>query len=168
MEENQNVEFRRVLIPDELEALCAFDQKVFGSYPEDIFAEEDWRELESYWMIVDGNTVGCLALKRDIDYDEEPRPGCLYIESTGVLPECQGRGYGNAMKAWQIAYAKQNRFDLIVTNARESNRASISLNEKYGFKTRAVVPEYYSAPDEAAVVMELVLDASERGSRSQN
>ena len=157
MEEHHNIEFRGAVIPDEVEALLGFDQKVFGSYPDDIFSPEDWEELESYWMIVDGNVIGCTALKRDTDYDEEARPGCLYIESTGILPEYQKKGYGSAMKEWQIAFAKQNGFDLIVTNARKSNVTSIGLNQKYGFKIRAVVPEYYSGPDEAAVVMELEL-----------
>lgn len=106
-------------------------------------------------MVVNGSTIGCLALKHDVDHDEEPRPGCLYIESTGVLPEHQRQGFGARMKDWQIEYARQHGFRLIVTNARQSNNSSIRLNQKFGFRTREVVPDYYSDPDEPAIVMEL-------------
>jgi ribosomal protein S18 acetylase RimI-like enzyme len=150
-----HIEFRKALIPDDIEALCDFDRKVFGAYPEDLFLPEVWEEIESYWVMANENTIGCLALKRDVDYDEEPRPGCLYIETTGVLPEYQGQGFGSRMKEWQIEYARQNGFRLIVTNARQSNDSSIRLNRKLGFRTREVVPDYYSDPDEPAVVTEL-------------
>lgn len=43
-----SVEFRKAVIPDDIEALCDFDRKVFGAYPEDLFLPEDWAELESY------------------------------------------------------------------------------------------------------------------------
>lgn len=154
-----NIEFRRTVIPDEIEVLCAVDRQVFGSSPGDLFSPEDWAELESYWVVVDGNTVGCIAVKRNVDYDEEPRPGSLYIESTGVLPEYQRQGFGAKMKEWQIEYAKQHGFGTIVTNARQSNVASIGLNKRFGFRTREIVPQYYSNPDESAVVMELEIGA---------
>ena len=142
MTDSDNIEFRKAVIPDDIEALCDFDRKVFGAYPEDLFLPEDWVELESYWMMVNGTTVGCLALKHDIDYDEEPRLGCLYIESTGVSPEYQRQGFGARMKEWQIEYARHHGFGLIVTNARQSNNSSIGLNQKFGFRTREVVPDY--------------------------
>jgi ribosomal protein S18 acetylase RimI-like enzyme len=155
MTRHASIVFKKTVIPDDVEALCDFDRNVFGAYPEDLFSPEDWAELESYWMVVDGDTIGCLALKRDVDYDEEPRPGCLYIESTGVLPEYQRQGFGARMKEWQIEYAREHGFGFIVTNARQSNNSSIGLNQKFGFRTREVIPDYYSDPDEPAVVMEL-------------
>jgi ribosomal protein S18 acetylase RimI-like enzyme len=154
MTDHINIEFRRTVLPDEVEALCHFDRKVFGSYPDDLFSPEDWAELESYWVITDGITVGCVALKRDVDYDEEPKPGSLYIESTGLLPKYQRQGYGAKIKEWQIDYAKKHGFKVIVTNARESNIASVRLNQRFGFTICDTVPDYYSNPDESATVME--------------
>ena len=154
-----NIEFRRTILPDEVEALCDFDRQVFGAYPDDLFSPEDWAELESYWAIINGKTIGCIALKRNVDYDEEPRQGSLYIESTGVLPEYQRQGLGAKMKRWQIEYAKKHGFGITVTNARQSNAASIALNTQFGFRTREIVPQYYSDPDESAVVMELEIGA---------
>ena len=154
----EKIEFRKVIIPDEIEALCEFDRKAFYAYPSDIYAPERWQECESYWLIADGRMVGCTAFERNIDYDSRPRPGCLYISSTGVLPEVQEQGFGSAQKKWQIEYAKRNGFTRIVTNMRQSNERIIKLNEKFGFKRRKIHPHYYGDPDEAAIVMELDLE----------
>jgi ribosomal protein S18 acetylase RimI-like enzyme len=160
MTDSITIEFERTVLPDEVDALCEFDQRVFGSYPDDLFSAEDWAEFESYWVLVGGVTAGCIALKWNVDYDEEPKQGSLYIESTGVLPNWQRQGLGARIKAWQIEYAKEHRFQVIVTNTRESNFASIRLNEKFGFRIRGTVPNYYSNPGESATVMELSLALS--------
>ncbi len=156
-----NIEFRKAAIPDEIGTLCNFDRKIFGSYPDDLFSPDEWAEFESYWVLVNGVTIGCVALEHDVDYDEEPKPGSLYVASTGLLPGYQGRGYGSTIKKWQIDYARQHGFEVIVTNARESNTRSIRLNQKFGFKVRETAPGYYSNPDESAAVMELRIRAAE-------
>jgi hypothetical protein len=63
------IEFRKAIVPDEIEALYKFDQIAFESFPADLFDAEDWAQYESYWMIVDGKTVGCSAFLHDVDYD---------------------------------------------------------------------------------------------------
>jgi ribosomal protein S18 acetylase RimI-like enzyme len=153
------IEFRKAKIPDEIEALCEFDRKAFAAFPADLFDPDDWAEYESYWMIADGQIVGCSAFIHDVDYDGRHRAKSLYITSTGVLPELRGRGMGTEQKKWQIEYAKQHGFRVIVTNMRESNSPIIRLNEKFGFTSREIVPGYYADPEEPAVVMELFLPA---------
>ena len=64
---------------------------------------------------------------------------------------------GAQQKQWQIEYARERGFEIIVTNMRESNTRIIRLNKKFGFATRELVPGYYSDPEEAAIVMELRL-----------
>ncbi len=151
------IEFRKAIVPQEIEALCKFDQIAFQSFPADLFDAEEWAQYESYWMIVDGRTVGCSAFLHDVDYDERPRPKCLWIVSTGILPKARGRGLGSKLKEWQLEYARQRGFEVIVTNMRQTNTPIIRLNQKFGFTTRELVPGYYSDPEEAAVVMELNL-----------
>jgi ribosomal protein S18 acetylase RimI-like enzyme len=151
------VEITIVVVPDEIQALCDFDRKVFGSYPDDLFSAEDWAELESYWVTADGVIAGCTALRQNVDYTEDPKPGSLYVESTGILPTWQGQGLGTRVKAWQLEYARRNGFRTIVTNARESNVASVRLNQKFGFGIREIVPNYYSSPAESAIVLELLI-----------
>jgi ribosomal protein S18 acetylase RimI-like enzyme len=154
-----HVEFRQAVIPDELRALLAFDAKVFSK--PDRFGVALWRRYESYWLLVNGRKVGCCALEPNADFTEEdepaPRPGSLFIASTAVHPAHRGHGWGQLMKAWQVAYAQRNGFQRIVTNSRKSNEAMIRLNRKFGFKVIATAPAYYYDPEEAAVVMELRL-----------
>jgi ribosomal protein S18 acetylase RimI-like enzyme len=153
-----DVRFHRATLPGELNDLLEFDRRTFGAFPDDLFEPEDWSGCVSYWMFVDGIKVGCSAFQHNVDYDEEPRSGYLYIASTGILPEFQGRGFGKKQKQWQIEYARQNGFAMIVTNMRQSNTRIIRLNRSLGFKYRGLDAEYYHHPDEPAVVMELSLE----------
>jgi ribosomal protein S18 acetylase RimI-like enzyme len=143
-----NTEFRKAVIPDELRSLCAFDRKVF---PSDYFAPSDWREYESYWLILDEKKkIGCCAFEKQGD--------ALYIATTGILPAYQRMGFGRLMKAWEIAYARRNKFKRIVTNSRKSNLAMIALNRKFGFRRAGTIPGYYEDPTEPAIVMEIKLE----------
>ena len=155
------VEFKKAIVPDEVPLLCDFDRRVFGNFPDDLFDSEYWAELESYWVLSGGVMIGCTALQPNVDYDEEPKSSSLFIASTGLLPEFQGRGIGNRIKEWQIRYAQEHEFKRIITNAREGNVASISLNKKFGFRVRERIADYYSNPVEAAIVMELLLGERE-------
>jgi GNAT superfamily N-acetyltransferase len=158
---NLRVEFKKAIIPEEIESLCEFDRRAFHAYPNDVFTPETWSQCESYWMSIDGKTVGCSALKHNVDYDGRPRRNCLYILSTGVLPEFQNQGFGTMQKEWQIEYARHHGFAVIVTNMRQSNAKIIHLNQKLGFQIRKLVPNDYHDPDEPAIVMELQLISSE-------
>jgi len=149
------IEFRQVILPGDLDALLDFDRRMFGSFPDDLFEPEEWGDLKSYWMYADGVKVGCCAFEQDCDYDQRPRPGCLYVASTGILPEFQGKGLGRKQKEWQIEYARNHGFSVIVTNMRESNVRIRRLNESVGFRLRCSEPHYYCEPDEPAVIMEL-------------
>lgn len=151
-------EFRAARLPQELRSLVNFDRKVFPRG--DVFAPSHWRELEPWWMLVDGVKVGCSALARDVDLcgaGQFPAPGCLYIASTGIHPAWQGRGFGSLLKAWQICYAREHGFHRIVTNTRKRNTAMLRLNRKFHFRTIRITPGYYSDPADATVVMELRL-----------
>ena len=152
-----HIEFKEAVLPPELDDLLEFDRKVFAEFPEDLFTEEDWAQYHSYWMFADGVKVGCSAFQYHADIDGEPRPRCLYIVSTGILPEYQGKGLGRKQKEWQIEHARKNGFRSIVTNMREGNQRIIQLNKALGFRFRGKVPDYYTAPVEPAIVMELSL-----------
>ena len=152
-----SIEFRKVFVPDEIDALLAFDRQAFADFPDDLFDAEDWAGFISHWMIVDGETVGCSAVVHDEDYDETSKPGSLWIASTGILPGHRRKGFGRLLKEWQISYAKEHKFKTIVTNMRQSNHPIIALNGKLGFTVREIAAGYYYDPDEDAIVMELQL-----------
>lgn len=156
-------EFNKALIPDEIPRLRAFDHKTFRK--SDWFASEDWRTYESWWMIVDGRTVGCCAFQPNVDFQDDirdddvnpPMEGSLYISTTGILPKFQRNGLGKLLKCWQIAYAKRHGFRRIVTNTRKRNTPMIELNKKFGFQILRITPRYYPHPTDSTVVMELRL-----------
>jgi ribosomal protein S18 acetylase RimI-like enzyme len=155
-----HTEFCKADPTKEIRALMGFDRKVF--FPSDRFDSQTWRECEAYWLLVRGKRVGCCAFVENFDFEEDrnadgtnvPMPGSLYIVTTGILEEHRGKGLGDVMKAWQVAYAKHRGFTRIVTNMRQSNTAIIELNKKYGFKRKRISRGYYRDPDEATVVME--------------
>jgi ribosomal protein S18 acetylase RimI-like enzyme len=147
-------DFQRAILPGALAELLEFDCKIFGAFPSDLFEPEEWECFESYWMFADGAKVGCSAFQHNVDYDQTPKEACLYIASTGILPQYQGRGFGLKQKEWQILYARQHGFSNIVTNMRRSNTKIIRLNEKLGFRFRSIDAGYYADPTEDAVVME--------------
>jgi ribosomal protein S18 acetylase RimI-like enzyme len=154
-----DIKFQKATLPGDLDDLLEFDHRTFGAYPDDLFEREDWSGCVSYWMFVNGIKVGCSAFQHNVDYDGAPRSGCLYIASTGILPEFQGRGFGKKEKQWQIEYAHRNGFAMMVTNMRQSNTRIIRLNRSLGFRYRGLDAAYYHNPDEPAVVMELSLKA---------
>lgn len=157
------VEFRRARVPGELRRLMEFDRAVFPRA--DLFPAEVWRELETWWMTVDGKVAGCCAFELNVDFQEDlepelgnpPMEGSVWIATTGILPRWQGRGLGGLLKAWEIAYARHHGFRRIVTNVRSRNRAMLALNRKFGFRVVRRTPGYYAGPRDATVVMELKL-----------
>ena len=150
-------EFRKANIRKELRSLMIFDRKVFPR--SDVFSAEQWRDCRSFWLLIQDRKVGCCAFEEHVDFTDDPAAGTLYIATTGILPAYRGKGLGSLMKAWQIAYARHQGFQRIVTNMRESNLAMKRLNERYGFQPLRVTPHYYEDPDEPTIVMELCLPA---------
>jgi ribosomal protein S18 acetylase RimI-like enzyme len=156
-----HTEFRRALVPEEVRSLILFDRKAFHEYPADWFDQAAWQTYQSWWLIVGRRKIGCCAFGLHIDFKEDIHPdndnphrrGSLYIASTGILPQFRGRGFGTLLKAWQLSYARHHGFSRIVTNTRKSNKAMISLNQKFGFKTVRTTRGYYQDPREATVVM---------------
>ena len=156
-------EFRAVLLPRELRSLVAFDRAVFSE--SDSFHPSDWAAYKSFWMIVENKKIGCCAFLEDVEFLQDirsdganpRRKGSLYIVTTGILPAFQGRGFGNLLKSFEIAYAMRNGFTRIVTNTRKRNAAMLALNRKYHFQVVRTSPRYYSDPTDATVVMEFVV-----------
>ena len=155
-----SIEVRRVK-PDEMGLLCKLDVKIFGS--EGFDSPDDWLGLETFFITIDQQIIGSMALRHDTDvaehysHDYRELPGSLYIVSTALLPEWQGHGIGKEAKAWQVRYAKTQGFGRIITNARVSNVRSINLNQRFGFKAIRVIPKWYDEPEEDTLVLELML-----------
>src|SRR5260370_33959828 len=97
------IEFRKAIIPDEIPALLDFDKKAFHAHPAALSSVEEWTKWESYWMIVGGKTIGCLAMETDNRNE-------LWTASTGMLPEYRRNAFGDTMKRWPTHHARSRQF----------------------------------------------------------
>lgn len=154
-------EFRKARLPHDLRALMTFDRKIFS--PSDCFTAADWRRYTTFWMLIDGVKAGCCAFQEHVDFAEDrgavnpKRKRSLYITTTGIHPKYQGKGFGQLLKSWEVAYAMHHGFTRIVTNTRRNNSRMIVLNKQFGFRRLRTTPGYYDDPPDATVVMELLL-----------
>jgi ribosomal protein S18 acetylase RimI-like enzyme len=153
-------EFRKAVLPKEIGALLAFDRKVFPAA--DRFDRDYWQACESHWLLINNVKVGCCAFEKNVDFHDASgrarrREGCLYIATTGILPRFQSQGLGVLLKSWQIAYARYDGFNRIITTCRKQNTRMIALNRQFGFRIVKTIPQYYAEPTDSAVLMELLL-----------
>lgn len=63
------------------------------------------------------------------------RPEGAHQMLTGVLPECQGRGIGKALKATMVRHllARHEEIEHLTTSNATTNAAMLSINERLGF-----------------------------------
>ena len=143
------------------EALSALDRRIFP--PGDCFADLTWwGDCECFWIIVDGQPIGSIALGLDMEFsrswdEDNPSPGSMYLISVGILPEFQKRSFGSVAMQWLIHYARSKGFARISTNCRKGDVGSLRLHKKFGFRVVDEVSDYYRNPVETAVVMQLIL-----------
>lgn len=147
--------YRKVVFPDELDDVLAFDAAVFSN-PGDYMSPDDWMPCDAYWMLVDNVKVGCCGLQADVDYDDTPKSGSLYIASIAIAADMRGQGLGTRFTQWQVEHARERGFSAIVTNTRASNVAMIGVYTKLGFKIRRV-RDFYDEPEERMVIFDLGL-----------
>ena len=146
---------------DDIPLLAELDKAIY--LPADAFSEKDFMDpdYKNFLLFLDEDPIGSTVLaphKTIAESYSAPLPsaeGTLYIISTAILPQFQRSGFGSIVKAWQIAYARRNNFQRIVTNTRVSNRGSIALNQKFKFRITRVITNYYSDPSEDAFALEL-------------
>lgn len=76
-----------------------------------------------------------------------------YITNVAVFPEVRQQGVASALLNSLFEFAKENSLSFISLEVRESNNAAISLYQKFGFKTEGKRKNFYSAPQEDALIM---------------
>lgn len=90
---------------------------------------------------VDGRAVGYMGL--------QIFSGEGYVTNVAVLPEFRGQGIASALIARQM----ENDMEFITLEVRQSNQPALKLYEKSGFERVGIRPNFYSNPDENAVIM---------------
>lgn len=83
--------------------------------------------------------------------------GELHINNVAVRDQYRRRGIGDALLGRILDTAKRLKVKVAFLEVRGGNHAAQALYEKNGFKPIARRPNYYTDPQEDAVVMSLVL-----------
>lgn len=119
-------------------------EKICFSHPwskEDLKAQLGNNTSYFYVCDIDGRAVGYIGL--------QIFSGEGYVTNVAVLPEYRRCGIGQAL----ISRAMENKMDFITLEVRESNNSAITLYEKSGFERVGIRPNFYTCPDENAVIM---------------
>ena len=82
-----------------------------------------------------------------IVYDE------LHVNSIAVDPELRGKGLATALMRFVLAEAERRGAHRATLEVRRSNRPARRLYEKLGFSIVAVRSQYYTQPDEDALIL---------------
>lgn len=83
--------------------------------------------------------------------------GELHINNVAVRTPYRRRGIGAALLNRVLEEARTRKAKAAFLEVRSANRSAQTLYEKCGFKAIARRPNYYSEPQEDAVVMSLML-----------
>ena len=93
--------------------------------------------------------VGFLvAHKMDDEYE---------LENVVVSPEARQRGIGRLLVTQLLVHSRETHALSIFLEVRESNQAARALYEKFEFRTAGLRKNYYSNPQENAVLYRLML-----------
>jgi len=82
----------------------------------------------------------------------------VQVNNIAVHPECRGLGLGEAMMRFAIAKVREAGAAFVTLEVRRSNTPAMTLYRKLGFEIMGTRKNYYTKPDEDALVMALILD----------
>jgi ribosomal-protein-alanine N-acetyltransferase len=82
----------------------------------------------------------------------------VQVNNIAVHPECRGLGLAEAMMRYAVARVRAAGAEFMTLEVRPSNVAAVSLYKKLGFEVLGTRKNYYTKPDEDALVLGLVLD----------
>ena len=124
----------------ELEAKCFSDP-----WPYESFINTLANEHAQYYTIgYDGDFVGYIGMYDLIDE--------VSIINVAVDPECRGCGYGKMLMERAEDYARVHGCPMITLEVRESNTPARTLYEKSGYQAYGIQKNYYTNPNEDAIL----------------
>jgi [ribosomal protein S18]-alanine N-acetyltransferase len=82
----------------------------------------------------------------------------VQVNNVAVRPDCRGLGLGETMMRYAIDRVREAGATFMTLEVRPSNAAALTLYKKLGFEIMGTRKNYYTRPDEDALVMALVLD----------
>ncbi|HWR13322.1 MAG TPA: ribosomal protein S18-alanine N-acetyltransferase [Terriglobales bacterium] len=116
-------------------------------WPEDEYVQalENIAARRTVLVAEDDERVLGFAVARSIDHEWE-------LENVAVVPDRQKKGIGQALMHVLVDLAQRCGAEAIHLEVRESNSYARTLYERCGFQQLAVRKNYYSGPEENAVL----------------
>jgi len=101
---------------------------------------------DSLIMVASDNYLKGFVVMRQVGDDGE-------ILQIAVDKTAQRSGIGDLLMDAALDHSRENKFNSIFLEVRDSNIAAVSLYKKHGFKAVRVRKDYYNDPVEDAIVM---------------
>ncbi len=122
------------------------------------FATNAWSEKSLEYLINDNIGIGMVC---KCDGAVCAYGGMLCVCGEGQItniathPDHRREGYAKAVLSALVKYARDNKFDNITLEVRESNKAAIALYTDCGFRVVGNRKDFYTKPTENGLIMEL-------------
>jgi ribosomal-protein-alanine N-acetyltransferase len=137
----------RKMTIDDLPKIMILERSLFGSpWSEENYRFEILENPYANYVVEDEQGIrGYLGLWLNED--------TLQITTLGVASSHQGKGLGSSLVKYALEYAISNKVLIMTLEVRVSNAKAIHLYERNGFEKVATRKQYYSHPDEDAILM---------------
>ena len=143
----------RAMTPSDLPDVVAIETEAFSTpWKADTFEGligREGLELLTFADSEDG-VIGYAVLWCILDQGE--------LANIAIRPELRGRGLGARLLAEVVEICRRKGVKSLYLEVRDSNRAAVSLYERFGFRDVGRRKNYYQSPREDARVMELVIE----------
>jgi len=130
-----------------IDALAGLEKQCFSSpWSAKSLAEELENPLAHFLAAeLAGETAGYIGVQEII--------GECYITSIAVAPDHRRKGIAQALISAAETGAKERGCDFITLEVRPSNKAAIALYEKNGYEAAGERKNFYTKPQEDALIM---------------
>lgn len=132
-----------------LDDVCALENACFVHPWSRQSLEDSLNDRQSIFLVAteNGSVIGYIGMSFVLDEG--------YIYNVAVDEKHRGRGVGSALIQTLVTHCKKENFAFLTLEVRESNVAARSLYSNFGFIKVGERKNYYTSPDENAVLMTL-------------
>ena len=134
---------------EDIDGVIAIEEKAYGAHhwSKDSFLQELNNDLAWYYSLFNSEDK-LVAYAGTWHILEE-----AHITNIAVDADYRRRGYGEALLKYILDDCYKEMIKYITLEVRVSNKAAISLYEKYGFKSFGLRKKYYQDNNEDAMIM---------------
>ena len=138
--------------------MAELERQCFSApWSEEMLAEELYNPQASFIVAQrgDGEVLGYAGLHVVLDEG--------YVANVAVRPDCRQQGIASALLGVFLRFARANGLAFLTLEVRASNDPAIQLYMKHGFTQVGRRKNYYTKPDEDAILMTLEFPCQEDG-----